>query len=103
MTKRRTIAINNTYRLSIDADNVQIESLNTVDPTKSPAFDPAKHSPDIRAEWKSIGKFFSTVPKALTYLQIHSLGDGEDATLLEILAEVKAFRAHIDGLLGVVE
>lgn len=97
---KRTIAINESYRLAFDDANIIIERLVTVDPTKSPAFDPTKHSPNIRTEWRSTGKYYATIPKALTALLEYQIRTGEAATLREVLVEIDAFRTHIDGLLG---
>ena len=98
---KRTLEINSKYRLAFpDADNIVIERLTTVDPTKAPAFDPTKHSPEIRAEWRSIGKHFGTVPKALTFLNEYLIRTGDAKNLREVLVQIDAFRAHIDGLLG---
>lgn len=99
--EKRTIAINAEYRLSFpDADNIVIERLTTIDPTKSPNFNPDKHSPILRTEWRSIGKYFSTIPKALAGLLEYSLCNGEATTLREILEEVATFRREIDALFG---
>lgn len=99
---KRTIAVNDEYRLAFpDADNIVIERLVTVDPTRAPQFDPAKHDATIRQEWRSIGKNFGTVPKALTFLNEYKIRTGNAANLREVLDEIRAFRAHIDGLLGV--
>ena len=97
---KRTIDINAEYRLAFDADNVIIERLVTVDPTKAPAFDPAKQSPEPRQEWRSIGKYYATIPKALSGLLEHSLRNGTATSIREVLVEIDAFRTHIDGLLG---
>lgn len=99
MTKR-TIAVNANYRLIADTDNVMIERLVTVDPTKSPAFDATMHSPELRQEWRNIEKYFASIPKALAFLIEYDSRVGADATLGEVLGEIRAFRAHIDVLLG---
>lgn len=102
--QRRTIAINEDYRIIfLDADNIGIERIVTVDPTKSPAFDPEKHDAVIRTEWRSTGKHYATVPKALTGLLELSIRSGTAVTLRQLLGEVQAFRAHIDELLGIGE
>lgn len=99
---KRTIAVNAEYRLAFpDADNIVIERLITVDPTKSPQYDPEKHSGDIRQEWRSIGKYYATIPKALTGLLEYSVRNGQASTLAEVLDEITAFRRHIDALMGV--
>ncbi len=103
-TKRKTIAIDDEYRLAFpDSDNITIERLVTIDPTKAPAFDPKKHSADLRTEWRSIGKYYATVPKALSGLLEYKIRTGEAASLREVLYEIRDFRRHIDGLLGAEE
>lgn len=99
---KRTIEINEDFRLAFpDSDNIVIERLVTVDPTRAPQFDPAKHDATIRQEWRSIGKNFGTVPKALTFLNEHIIRTGDAADMREVIDEIRAFRAYIDGLLGV--
>lgn len=102
MTKtKRTIAVNEEYRLAFpDADNIVIERLVTIDPTKAPAFDPTKHSGDIRQEWRNIGKYYATIPKALAGLLEYSVRNGQATDIREILNEVAAFRREIGALFG---
>ncbi|MGN7387781.1 hypothetical protein [Sporosarcina sp. SAFN-015] len=98
---KRTIAIDAEYRLAFpDADNIVIERLITVDPTKSPAFDPDKHDATIRQEWRSVGKYFATIPRALTFLNEYKIRTGDATTLREVLDELRAFKAHVDALLS---
>lgn len=102
MTKptKRTIAINADYRLTFDDANVMIERKVTVDPTKAPAFDPSKHDAAIRTEWRNIGKYYATIPAALSGLLEHSIRNGSATTIREVLVEIDEFRRHINGLLG---
>ena len=97
MTKR-TIAINADYRLSIDADNTQIERLITVDPTKSPNYDAEKHGTEIRHEWRSIGKFYASIPAAREGVLKHALSSGPDTDVRGLLVEMQAFRAELRAL-----
>ena len=97
MTKR-TIAINAEFRLSIDVDNVQIERLVTVDPTKSPAFNAEKHDAAIRQEWRSIGKFYASIPAALEGVLKHALSSGPDTDVRGLLVELQAFRTELRAL-----
>ena len=97
MTKR-IIAINAEYRLAFDADNIQIERLNTVDPTKAPAFDPEKHSPELRTEWKTIGKYYATIPAAFEGVLKHALSSGPDTDVRGLLVELQAFRTELKAL-----
>lgn len=98
---KRTIAIDEEYRLAFpDLSNITIERLVIIDPTKSPTFDPEKHSKEIRTEWRSINKYYSTIPKALSGLLEYKIRTGDATTLREVLYDIKDFRRHIDGLLG---
>lgn len=97
MTKR-IIAINDNYRLSIDADNVQIERQVTVDPTKAPSFDPAKHDATIRTEWRSIGKFYASIPAAFEGVLKHALSSGPDTDVRGLLVELQEFRMELRAL-----
>lgn len=95
MTKR-TIEINAEFRLAFpDDSNIVIERLVTVDPTKSPAFDPTKQSPEIRQEWRSIGKFYASIPAALEGVLKHALSSGPDTDVRGLLVELQAFRAEL--------
>lgn len=54
------IEISDKYRLTSDSMQIVIKRKHTVDPTKSPQFDPDKHSADIREEWET-WKYCGTV------------------------------------------
>lgn len=95
---KRIIAINEDYRLSMDADNIQIERQVTVDPTKSPAFDPAKHDATLRQEWRSIGKYYTNIPAALEGVMHHALRNGPDTDVRGLLVELQSFRAELNAL-----
>lgn len=97
---KRTIAVGDEYRLAFDENNVMIERLITVDPTKAPRFDPAKHDPTPRQVWRNIDSYHSTVPRALTAVLEYKMRNGEAATLRELLAEVRGFKAFIERELG---
>lgn len=97
MTKR-TIVINADYRLSIDTDNVQIERLITVDPTRTVGYDPEKHGTEIRTEWRSIGKFYASIPAALEGVLKHALSSGPDTDVRGLLVEFQSFRAELRAL-----
>lgn len=100
MTKRKHIAIDATYRLLLDADNIQIEVLTAIDPTKSPQYDPDKHTDTVRYEWQSIGKYYSSLPQALSGLLEYSIRTGDATTLAEVRYDIAEFRWHVDGLLN---
>ncbi len=95
---KRIISVNAEYRLALDADNVQVERQATVDPMKSPNYDPAKHSPDLRQEWRSIGKYYATIPAALEGVLAHALRSGADTDVRGLLVELQAFRAELRAL-----
>lgn len=98
---KRIITIKGTdYRLSIDTDNVQIERLTTIDPTKSPNYKPFKlgEVAAIRQEWKSLGKFYTSIPAALEGVLKHALSSGPDTDVRGLLVELQAFRAELKAL-----
>lgn len=98
--KRRRIAIDDEYRLLIDADSVMIERLVAIDPTRSPRFDATKDDPTPRQEWRNIEKYYATIPQALDGLKERKLRTGSAADLRELLTEAREFRAHLDALFG---
>jgi len=95
---KRIITINSDYRLSIDEANVQIERLTTIDPTKSPNYDATKHGTAIRQEWRSIGKFYSSIGAAFEGVLKHALSSGPDTDVRGLLVELQAFRAELRAL-----
>lgn len=95
---KRIITINSDYRLSIDETNVQIERQVTVDPTKSPNYNAEKHGTEIRQEWKSLGKFYASIPAALEGVLKHALSSGPDTDVRGLLVEFQAFRAELRAL-----
>ena len=97
MTKR-IVTITVDYRLSIDTDNIQIECLTQVDPKKSPQYDEDKHGTEIRHEWKTIGKYYGTIPAALSGILEHALRNGEDTDVRGLLVEFDDFRAELRAL-----
>lgn len=92
---KRTISVNEEYRLSIDPDNIQIERLITIDPTRTVGYDPAKHGTEIRQEWRSLGKFYSNIPSAFEGVLKHALSSGPDTDVRGLLVELQAFRAEL--------
>ena len=97
MTKR-LIEINADYRLAIDTDNIQIERLITVDPTRTVGYDPEKHGTEIRQEWRSIGKYYGTIPAALEGVLSHALRSGLDTDIRGLLVEFQSFRDELTAL-----
>ena len=95
---RRNISINVEYRLSIDADNIQIERAVTVDPTKAPNYNPAKHDAEIRHEWRSLGKFYASIPAAFEGVLKHALSSGPDTDVRGLLVELQSFRTELRAL-----
>lgn len=95
---KRYITINAEYRLAISADNFQIERQVAVDPTKSPAYDPAKHDAEIRHEWKSLDKFYSSIPAAFEGVLKHALSSGPDTDVRGLLVELQSFRTELRAL-----
>ena len=97
---KRIISINAEYRLSIDADNIQIERHATVDPTKSPNYNAEKHGTEIRHEWKTLGKYYATIPQALEGVLQHALRSGPDTDVRGLLVEFQTFRTELNALWG---
>jgi len=92
------IAINESTRLTSDALNVIIQRKHIVDPTKSPAFDPTKHSTEKRVEWRDVS-YHSKVEAALAHLIEQKAWDSEATTLSELLAEIRSFKREMNVLI----
>ena len=91
---------NQAYRISApDSLAVIVERQVTVDPTKSPAFDPAKHSVAPRKEWRE-PKYYSTVEAALKSLADRYARNSEAETLAELLGELRDFKREISAQMG---
>jgi hypothetical protein len=58
------VSITNDFRLVSDDRNIIVQRRVLVDPTKSPAYDPAKHGTVVREEWRDNG-FFPLTTKGL--------------------------------------
>lgn len=97
---KRTIVIDEEYRLVFDELNVMIERMTTIDPTKAPSFDPDKHDATPRHEWKNIGKYYATIPQAIAGLLDYKMRNGTATNLRELRDEIAGFRRHIDALMG---
>ncbi|WP_060210223.1 hypothetical protein [Sporosarcina koreensis] len=98
MTKRIIEITGTDYRLSMDADNIQIERLTTVDPTRAVGYDPEKHGTEVRQEWRSIGKYYTNIPAALEGVLHHALRNGPDTDVRGLLVELQSFRAELKAL-----
>lgn len=90
-----------TYRITApDSAAVIVERQVTVDPTKSPAFDPAKHSAELRQEYRE-PKYYSTVEAALKSLLDRVARHSEAETLSELLLELHDYKRVIRRLMSV--
>lgn len=90
---------NQSYQIrSHDALNIVVERLVEVDPTKSPAFDPEKHSADVRLDWRE-PSYYSTVEKALVALPDRVMRNSDAETLAELIDELHELRHEIRRLM----
>src|SRR5690606_22201808 len=89
-----------TYRIrNYDSLNIVVERLVEIDPTKSPAFDPDKHSGAIRYEYRE-PKYHSTVESALASLVGRAAGDSGAGTLSELVDGITQFKREIRRLMS---
>jgi len=93
------IEISGKYRLTSDSMQIIVQRKHTVDPTKSPAFNPEKHSAEIREEWRE-WKYCGKVSQAIELIAQQNVFDSDATTLVELLNEIKAFRREISDLLS---
>lgn len=90
-----------TYRIRRhDVLNIVVERLVTIDPTKSPAYDPEKHSSELRKEYRE-PKHHSSLELAIGSLVGRAAGEGDATTLRELSDEIKAYRREIKRLMSV--
>jgi len=94
------IEINGTYRITSDAMQIVVQRKYTVDPTKSPAFDPTKHSAEIRTEWRD-WKYCGSITQAIDILLKQRILESDATSLAELRNEIVSFRRQINDLIGV--
>lgn len=86
------------YRLTSDSMQIVAQRKHFVDPTKSPAFNPEKHSAEIREEWRDF-KYCGKVSQALELIARQNVFESDATTLAELLSEIQAFHRQISDLL----
>lgn len=94
------IKITEDYRIVSDRPNGSfvVERRKIVDPTKSPAFKEGVTDPEKREVWIESG-FHSNIEQCISQILRLKLIESDAESLAQILAEIKAFRAHIDELM----
>lgn len=91
------IEISGKYRITSDSMQIIVQRKHIVDPTKSPLFNPDKHSSEIREEWRD-WKYCGKVSQAIELIARQNVFESDATTLAELLAEIKAFRREINDL-----
>lgn len=91
-----------TYRITSDERQVVIQRKHTVDPTKSPAYNPDKHSAALRVEWKD-WKWCGKVTQALELIAQQNVLDSDAMELRLLRNEIVEFKREIRRLMGEVD
>ena len=92
------IKVNEDYKLVSDGMQIVIYRKNVVDPTKSPKFDPQKHSLEKREEFKTY-KYASSIEHALDIILKQNILESDAKNLKELSEEVKAFKKYVKELI----
>lgn len=90
------------YRITSDDMQIVIQRKHTVDPTKSPAFDAEKHSPEIREEWRN-WKYCGKVSQAIEVIARQNVLESDATELAQLRNEIASFRREIRRLMGEVD
>lgn len=93
------IEISGKFRLTSDAMQIVIQRKHTIDPTKSPAFNPEKHSAETREEWKD-WKYCGSVAQSIEVIAKQHVLESDATSLEQLRNEIVEFHRHIDELLG---
>lgn len=93
------IEIGDKYRITSDEHQIIIQRKHTVDPTKSPAFNPNTMSAEKRTEWRD-WKWCSDVPHAIDVIRKQNVFESDATTLDQLRYEITAFRREIRRLMG---
>jgi len=96
------IEISGKYRITSDSMQIVVQRKHTVDPTKSPAFNPDKHSAELREEWEP-WKYCGKVEQAIELIARQNVLDSDATTLTELHSEIVAFRREISRLMRLVD
>lgn len=92
------IEISGKYRLTSDSMQIIVQRKHTVDPTKSPAFNPEKHSAELREEWRE-WKYCGKPSQALELIARQNVLESDATSLGELLNEIQSFRREISDLI----
>lgn len=92
------IEISDKYRITSDAMQIVIQRKHTVDPTKSPAFNPDKHSAALRVEWKD-WKYCGKVSQAIDLMLAQEIRESDATDLRTLRNEISSFRREISAKL----
>ena len=93
------IEISDKYRITSDELQIIIQRKHTVDPTKSPTFDPKTMSAELRTEWRP-WKYCGKVAQAIEVIARQNVLESDATTLKELRDEISAFRREINAKLG---
>ena len=93
------IEINESYRIISDALQIIVQRNHTIDPTKSPAFDPDKHSSEIRTEWKDF-KYCGSVTHACDIILKQRILESDANSIRQLRNEITSFKREISALIG---
>lgn len=94
-----SIEISGKYRITSDEHQIVIQRKHTVDPTKSPAYNPATMSADIREEWRN-WKYCGKVTQALDIIALQNVFESDATSLAELRNEIAAFKREIRRAMG---
>ena len=92
------IEISGKYRITSDSMQIVIQRKHTIDPTKSPAFNPEKHSAEIREEWRD-WKYCGKVSQALELILRQNILESDAEDLRTLRNEISAFRTIVEAQL----
>lgn len=93
---RRVTVIEGKWRLKMDAHAIELEEYIEIDPTRAPNYDPSEHFAETRKEWRSAGKYYSTLERALEGLIELNIRRGDDTDLAQLLEESRQWRRKIE-------
>lgn len=93
------IVINDAYRITSDATQIVIQRKHTIDPTKSPAFNPEKHSSEIRTEYRD-WKYCGSITQAADILLKQRILESDATSLRQLRSEIASFKLEISDLIG---
>ena len=93
------IEINDSFLITSDSLQIVIKRKHTIDPTKSPTFNPEKHSADLRTEWRE-WKFCGSIATACDVILKQRILESDASSLRQLRDEISTFRRDISDLIG---